>query len=129
MAAHPEWVSWWERAHQITEAEMLTPDGVDPYMAIIAEAMVESAIGKAGNKVARQTFRQLCRQGISPEDTRREIGRILLAGFSLMPTGQMPIERDQHTIEAYLHRLAGGEQASQVFGVEPQEPSSASTEV
>jgi hypothetical protein len=35
MAAHPEWMSWWERADQITEAEVLTPDGVDPYLAII----------------------------------------------------------------------------------------------
>jgi len=118
MAAHPEWTSWWERADQITEAEVLTPDGVDPYLAIIAEAMVESATGKGGPKVARQTFRQLCRQGMKPEEARIEVGRILLGVFSLTASGQMPIEQSEHTIEVYLHRLAMGEQASQIFGVE-----------
>jgi hypothetical protein len=92
----------------------------------IAEAMVESATGKAGHKVARQTFQQLCRQGMKPEEARMEVGRILLGVFSLTASGQMPIEQSEHTIEVYLHRLAMGEQASQIFGVESQNPSAAS---
>jgi hypothetical protein len=63
---------------------------------------------------------------VNPEEARIEIGRILLGVFSLTATGQMPIEHSQHTIEVYLHRLAAGEQASQIFGVEPQDPSPAS---
>jgi hypothetical protein len=126
MAAHPEWTSWWERADQIPEAEVLTPDGIDPYLAVMAEAMVESATGRGGHYVARQTFRQLCRQGVNPEEARREIGRMLLGVYSLTGTGQIPIEQSEFTIEMYLHRLAAGEQASQIFGVEWQDPSAAS---
>jgi hypothetical protein len=44
MAAYPEWTAWWERTGPITEAEVLMPDGVDPYLALFAEALVESAI-------------------------------------------------------------------------------------
>jgi hypothetical protein len=114
------------QADHITEAEVLTPDGTEPYLAVIAEAMVESATGRGGHNVARQTFRQLCRQGVSPEEARIEIGRILLGVYSLTGTRQMPIEQSQHTIDVCLRRLAAGETESQIFGVESQDPSAAS---
>jgi hypothetical protein len=71
-------------------------------------------------------FRQLCRQGVSPEEARIEIGRILLGVYSLTGTRQMPIEQSQHTIDVCLRRLAAGETESQIFGVESQDPSAAS---
>src|SRR3989441_6401723 len=47
MSAHADWVEWWERADDVGDALIRTPEGVDPFHFVAAEAAVDGLIDEA----------------------------------------------------------------------------------
>jgi hypothetical protein len=121
MAAHPEWTEWWERGDDVGDAEVVTPDGVDPYLAVALEATVEGMIAKGGDKHARRAYRQLRREGLSHVEARAEIGRVFTGVLWAEGAGRIPVGKGPQVFHTYLRRLMAGESASGIFNVDPEE--------
>lgn len=119
MAAYPEWAHWWTRADDIGDAEVRTPEGVNPFLTVAVEAALEEMIEDRGAEVARQTYQQLRHRGLSHDQARAEIGRVFLGIYRLIDTGGIASEQGTEAFPAALKRLAAGESAREMFGSEP----------
>lgn len=119
MAAYPEWVQWWERADDVGDAEVRTPEGVNPFLTVTVEAALEEMIEHGGDEVAQHTYQQLRHRGLSHDQARAEIGRVFLGIYRLIDTGGIASEEGTQAFPAALKRLAAGESAREILDSEP----------
>lgn len=116
MAAHPEWAPYWEIADDAGDAEILTPEGVNPFAAVAVEAAVEGIISRGGDTIARRVYQRLRREGLSHRDTRTEIARVLLGVYWEIGTGRIQAEAMLERFHAALRRLRADETARDFSG-------------
>lgn len=129
MAAHPEWVEWWERAADLGDARVGTAEGIDPFRLVAVQAAVDGLVAEDGGdradrwkeyyQDARAAYTRLRRDGLSDDAARSEI---VYAYFGVLADAR----RRQTVIEdavkdtvarlrQVLRRLAGGERATDIF--------------
>ncbi len=116
MAAHPEWAPYWEIADDAGDAEILTPEGVNPFAAVAVEAAVEGMISRGGDQTARRVYRRLRREGLSHRDARTEIARVFLRVYWEIGTGRIEPDAMLERFHAALKRLRADEPARDFGG-------------
>jgi hypothetical protein len=113
---HPEWATYFERAAEgpLSDEAGITPDGVNPFFAIAAEAAVETMIGKEGSP--RETYQALRSRGLSHLESVTEVGRVFLATMFVAKVGELgSVEECQAQFETALKRVRDGETAADIF--------------
>jgi Domain of unknown function (DUF1841) len=115
MAAHPEWARYWELADDLGDAELVTEEGVSPFGRVAVEAAVEGMVDKGGDRVARRTYKELCKDGLSHEDAAAEIARAFLGVYWEVGSGKIMPEEGQRRFHAVLRRISRGEAADRIF--------------
>jgi hypothetical protein len=116
MERHPEWATYFERAAEgpMSDEAAITPDGVNPFFAISAEAAVEAMISKEGSP--RETYQALRSRGFSHLESVAEVGRVVLATMFVAEVGNLgSVEECQAQFEAALKRVRDGETAAEIF--------------
>ncbi len=83
MAEHPEWSGWWERADDLGDAPVRTPEGVDPFFAVSAEAGLDdlldeneeprAPLDRRCSQAARRAYARLRRYGLDDREARAMI--------------------------------------------------------
>ena len=56
LARYPQWAHYWEMADDLGDAEVLLPDGADPFAVVAFEALVEGMLSEGGTDWPRRHF-------------------------------------------------------------------------
>ncbi len=114
MENHPEWLHLWRSLPEF-DGEIVTSDGVNPLAAIAVEATVRGLISKGGDRWAYQTYRHLCREGLTDAEARSEIGRVFLGIYWEMGHGMIEPGGFSTRFHEVLKLIIGGQSASNIW--------------
>ncbi len=129
MAAHAEWVTWWERAEDLGDVPIGTIEGGDPFRFVAVQAAVDGLIAEGGAnrdrrwgeyyQDARAAHARLHSDGLSDEAARAEIVYAYFGVLADVRRRQTAIEDAiKDTVARFrqvLQRLAAGERATDIF--------------
>ena len=124
MAAHIEWVTWWEQAGDLGDVPIRTIMGIDPFGWVAAEACVDGLLAEneeawhpertAYYRAARRAYDRLRRSGLDDPTARLKITyafcAMILDDSSRDPMpGEDAGKRLVRSFQRAVRRIAAGE--------------------
>jgi hypothetical protein len=81
MADHPEWADYWGLASDLANVRVRTPDGQNPYAAVMFEAVTEEMLEDGDPQELSRVYGALRRRGWTHAAARTELTRALQVVF------------------------------------------------